>query len=62
MRPERKAPPGKGGARDCFPGWSRFADTLAGLNPQLPPLIACHLGAEAFAVAAMLGAMNGGAL
>ena len=60
--PERKAPPCKGGARDCFPGWSHFADTLTtalAQPPAMPRLIALHLGAEALAVIAMGGRANG---
>ena len=55
MNPKRMAPPCKGGARDCFGGWSRFADTLAialAQPPAMPQLIALHLGAEALAMGA----------
>ena len=52
MHPQRKAPPCQGGARDCFPGWSRIANTLATALAQqsaMPRLIALHVGAEAIA-------------
>ena len=55
MNPKRKAPPVQGGARDCFGGWSRLADTLTtalAQPPALPHLIALHLGAEALAMRA----------
>ena len=58
-----KAPPVEGGAkRDCFPGWSRFANTLAtamAQPPAMPRLIALHVGAEALAVIALGGRANG---
>lgn len=50
MKPERIAPPCKGGACDCIGGWSRFADTLPtalAQPPAMPHLIALHLGTEA---------------
>ena len=55
MIPKQMAPPVQGGARDCFGGWSRFADTLTtalAQPPALPHLIALHLGAEALAMRA----------
>ena len=49
--PHKQNPGGTAGAsRDCFGGWSRFADTLATALAQqsgLPRLIALHLGAKA---------------
>ena len=59
MAPEQSAPPCKGGARDCFGGWSRFADTFAAAlaqPPALPRLIALHIGAEALVMLAIVGA------
>lgn len=63
MHPKCQAPPYQGGAeRDCFGGWSRFTDTLAtalAQPPELPRLIAQHLGAEALAAIA-LGVLSNG--
>ena len=50
--PNEMAPPCKGEARDCFPGWSQYVDTLTtalAQPPALPRLIALHLGAEVIA-------------
>ena len=55
MAPTCKTPAGvilAGASRDCFGGWSRFADTLTMAlvqPPALPRLIALHLGAEVLA-------------
>ena len=32
--PQRKTPPGKGGARDSVGGWSRFADSFVSRRAQ----------------------------